>query len=160
MNFSVRDRLTDESYEKVITELGEQRKRLDRGIKEIKMMEIESVRKDGSICWIEIKAKFISEPDGRLKIVGVSRDIDMRKRAEQQKNMLVKELEEALEEKERLFKEVKVLRSLLPICSGCKRIRDEQGRWWPLDAYVKQCTDAKLSHTICPDCREVFYGKR
>ena len=65
---------------------------------------------------------------------------------------------EALAEKDRLLKEVKVLRGLLQICSGCKRIRDEQGRWWPLDAYVRDRTEAKLTHTICPDCDEVYYG--
>ncbi len=60
--------------------------------------------------------------------------------------------------KERLLKEVKVLRGLLPICSGCKRIRDEHDRWWPLDAYVRARTEAELTHTICPDCTDVFYS--
>jgi hypothetical protein len=46
---------------------------------------------------------------------------------------------------------------LLPICSGCKRIRDESGKWWPLDAYVKARTEAEFTHTICSDCKDVFY---
>ena len=66
--------------------------------------------------------------------------------------------EAALAEKESLLKEVKLLKGLLPICSGCKRIRDENGRWWPLDAYVKARTEAELTHTICADCQDVFYS--
>ena len=57
-----------------------------------------------------------------------------------------------------LLKEIKVLRELLPICSGCKRIRDEIGKWWPLDAYVKKHTDSEFTHTVCPDCKDVFYS--
>ena len=56
-----------------------------------------------------------------------------------------------------LLKEIKVLQELLPICSGCKRIRDEEGKWWPFDLYVKEKTEADLTHTMCNDCEEVFY---
>lgn len=58
----------------------------------------------------------------------------------------------------KLLQENKVLNGLLPICSGCKRIRNEDGKWWPLDAYVKEKTSAKLTHTICEDCEAIYYG--
>ena len=101
--------------------------------------------------------KFVKESDKPLTIIGVTREITERKKAEQQQNELIKKLGEVLADKERLIRENKALCGLLPICSGCKRMRDEHDRWWPLDAYVKKHTDAEITHTICPDCTQVFY---
>ena len=99
----------------------------------------------------------MEEPGSPLKIVGVTRDITARKRAELRLEEQNRKLTDALAEKERLLKEIKVLQSLLPICSGCKRIRDDDGKWWPLDAYVQAHTDSEITHTICPDCKDVFF---
>ena len=71
---------------------------------------------------------------------------------------LNEKLAKALAEKEKLLQEIKVLEGLLPICSACKRIRDENGRWWPLDIYVKSHTDVEITHTICTDCKSVLYA--
>ncbi|MCK5074992.1 MAG: hypothetical protein KAR38_01395, partial [Calditrichia bacterium] len=109
---------------------------------------------------VEIKAKFMDEPGKSLKIIGVTKEISQQKKQEQNQNNLIKELNEALAEKEELLKEVKQLQELLPICSGCKRIRDEDGKWWPIDIYMTERTETELTHTICPDCSEVLYGKR
>ncbi len=59
----------------------------------------------------------------------------------------VKELETAIEE-------VKFLRGILPICSYCKSIRDDQNHWQKVESYITQRTDAQLSHSICPSCYE------
>ena len=158
MNLTIQDRLTPKSFERVAAILAEEIPRFEHGIKAIRTMEVEAIKKNGDIFWTEIKARFIKEAGKRLKIVGVSREITERKRAEQQQNELIQKLGKALAEKEKLLKEIKVLKGLLPICSGCKRIRDENDRWWPLDAYVKSRTDAEITHTICPDCTEVFYS--
>ncbi len=50
--------------------------------------------------------------------------------------------------------EVKQLRGLLPICSYCKKIRDDQNYWQNVDAYIGQYTDIRFSHGICPTCWE------
>ena len=51
--------------------------------------------------------------------------------------------------------ESKRLKGLLPMCAWCgKKIRDEQGNWQRVDAYLHTHTDAKISHTLCPDCFE------
>jgi sigma-B regulation protein RsbU (phosphoserine phosphatase) len=50
--------------------------------------------------------------------------------------------------------EVKQLEGLLPICSYCKKIRDEGEAWVRLESYIEQRTDAEFSHGICPDCKE------
>jgi PAS domain S-box-containing protein len=158
MNLSVTDGLTPESLQRIKTILAEERKRFEQGLKTVRTLELEFVHKDGSLYWTEIKAKFVKEADGSLKIVGVSREITERKAAQKRQNDLMFQLGETLAEKERLLKEVKVLRGLLPICSGCKRIRDDKNRWWPLDAYIQEHTEADLTHTLCPDCNEVFYS--
>jgi hypothetical protein len=56
-----------------------------------------------------------------------------------------RELEAALDN-------VKVLKGLLPICSYCKKIRDDQGYWNQLESFIDANSDAKFSHSVCPDC--------
>jgi len=51
-----------------------------------------------------------------------------------------------------LHQEVRQLESLLPICSYCKKIRDERERWWPIEKYIGQRTATDFSHGICPEC--------
>ena len=58
---------------------------------------------------------------------------------------------------EALLAEVKTLGGMLPICSHCKKIRDDKGYWNQLEAYLNEHTDAEFTHGICPDCaREAF----
>lgn len=59
----------------------------------------------------------------------------------------VKELEEALAN-------VKRLQGLLPICSYCKRVRNDGNYWQQVDMYLAEHTDAQLSHGFCPECFE------
>lgn len=63
----------------------------------------------------------------------------------------------AHEHLQQLLAQVKTLGGMLPICSHCKKIRDDRGYWNQLEAYLNQHTDAEFTHGICPDCaREVF----
>ena len=151
------DRLTPESSEKAKTALFEGLKDHESGEPESRSIELELVRKSGDTYWVEIRAKLAKEYGGRPKIIGITRDITTRKRAELQMEKLNQELFAALADKERLLKEIKVLRKLLPICSGCRRIRDDGGKWWPLDEYVRAHTDSDFTHTICPDCKDIYY---
>lgn len=57
----------------------------------------------------------------------------------------VKELEGALSQ-------VKVLQGLLPICSYCKKVRDDQNYWQKVDSYISDRTNVQFSHGICPEC--------
>lgn len=52
---------------------------------------------------------------------------------------------------------VRTLSGLLPICAGCKNIRDDQGFWQRVEAYISDHTDAHMTHGICPDCRDRLY---
>jgi hypothetical protein len=54
--------------------------------------------------------------------------------------------------------EVKTLRGLIPLCAWCKQIRDDQGLWLQLEAYLRQHTEADFTHGICPACRQKAVG--
>ena len=48
--------------------------------------------------------------------------------------------------------QVNQLAKLLPICSICKKVRDDQNYWHQVEAYITRHTDAKFTHSYCPDC--------
>ena len=52
---------------------------------------------------------------------------------------------------------IKVLHGLLPICAWCKKIRDDQGYWTQMEAYIKEHSEAAFSHGMCPDCLRQHY---
>jgi CheY-like chemotaxis protein len=64
------------------------------------------------------------------------------------------ELETTNHELSRALSEVKQLNALLPICSYCKKIRDDKDYWQSVEGYISQHTDSHFSHGICPDCFE------
>lgn len=53
---------------------------------------------------------------------------------------------------------VRTLRGLLPICSSCKKIRNDKGYWGQIESYIEQHSDVEFSHGMCPDCLKDFYG--
>ncbi len=55
--------------------------------------------------------------------------------------------------------EIDTLRGLLPLCANCKKIRDDNGIWERMETYIEQRSDAKFTHSICPECIEELYGK-
>ena len=67
-------------------------------------------------------------------------------------------------DKVELQKKVKFYESILPICSVCKKIRDDSGKgsgdgdWKPLEEYLAQNVGLDLSHGICPECSDKLYG--
>ena len=62
-----------------------------------------------------------------------------------------RELEHALEE-------IKQLEGIIPICSSCKKIRNDAGFWEQVEHYVETYSQAKFSHSLCPECLDKFYG--
>lgn len=53
--------------------------------------------------------------------------------------------------------QVQKLSGFLPICAGCKKIRDDKGYWNQIETYIKQHSEAEFSHGICPDCAQRLY---
>ena len=78
-------------------------------------------------------------------------------------NLLGRSIRYAIERKKMLtqleqsMKEIRTLKEFLPICSGCKKIRDDQGYWTQIEAYISSQTDTEFSHGICPDCAKTLY---
>ncbi|UCC89178.1 MAG: response regulator [Anaerolineales bacterium] len=69
------------------------------------------------------------------------------------------ELQARNQELEEAMAQVKILRGLLPICMGCKRIRNDGGYWEKLETYIRDHSEAQFSHGLCPDCaRELYPG--
>ena len=61
---------------------------------------------------------------------------------------------ERFEELNDALKRVKQLQGLLPICSFCKKIRNDRNYWEQVDAYIAGHSEAQFSHGVCPDCYE------
>ncbi|MBZ5527894.1 MAG: PAS domain-containing protein [Acidobacteriia bacterium] len=78
------------------------------------------------------------------------RDVTARRLAQEERENLVQELTRALAN-------VKTLSAMLPICSACKKIRDDKGYWSQIEEYVRKHTDTQFSHGICPDCVRTLY---
>ena len=57
------------------------------------------------------------------------------------------------------FSEIKVLRGILPLCSFCKKIRDDEGYWEQVDVYINKHSEADISHSLCPECAKIHYPK-
>ena len=78
-------------------------------------------------------------------------------RLESDLNASKQELSDTVKELQSAMSEIKTLSGLVPICSHCKSIRDDQGYWNQLEAYLIKHSDAKFSHGICPDCARELY---
>ena len=70
---------------------------------------------------------------------------------------LTRQLAEKNDELTRALEEIKTLRGCLPICSNCKKIRDDKGYWERIENYLQQHTDVEFTHGICPDCIRELY---
>jgi hypothetical protein len=56
-----------------------------------------------------------------------------------------------------LLRRIRCLHGLLPICSSCKRVRDDHGYWQQIEAYIRDHSEADFSHGLCPDCCQRLY---
>lgn len=78
-------------------------------------------------------------------------------RAEEQRRLLESQVKVRTQELELALQDVKTLSGLLPICSHCKKIRDDRGYWNSVEHYIARHTDADFTHGICPDCYESHF---
>lgn len=92
---------------------------------------------------IELKARVESALKLRHYIL-------MLKRANKEKAALIVKLETALSE-------IKTLSGLLPICSNCKKVRDDKGYWNEVETYLTKHVEVEFTHGICPGCRKQLY---
>jgi len=96
--------------------------------------------KDGSFRWL----KWNATPDFSQQLIySVARDVTAAKHADEERERLLGELQSALAE-------IRMLRGILPICSYCRKVRDDEDYWLTVESYVSRYT--QLSHGVCPDC--------
>ncbi|MEN8258014.1 MAG: PAS domain-containing protein [Thermodesulfobacteriota bacterium] len=96
------------------------------------------------------KASFHASDGQVAGLIGAMQDVTEKIEAEKKREELILELQEALDK-------VKTLSGFLPICSSCKKIRDDKGYWNQVDEYIQQHSQAEFSHGICPDCMRKLY---
>ncbi|MDM8554623.1 response regulator [Desulfococcaceae bacterium HSG7] len=75
----------------------------------------------------------------------------------QEKNDKLEERNDQLQE---ALDDIKTLTGLLPICTNCKKIKDDEGYWSQLEQYFSSRSDVLFSHGLCPDCSDALYGNQ
>ena len=100
--------------------------------------------------WYECRDKAVEWIDGRHVRLQVATHISDRKKHEQEREKLIKELRTALDE-------IKLLQGILPICSYCKNIRNDEGYYEQIEAYIHKHTGVDFSHTICDQCMKKHF---
>lgn len=101
------------------------------------------------VRWIHLSSTPSRLPDGSTIWDGVETDITARKREQAEREQLIGELKQALQEG--------TLKGILPTCSYCKRICDENGKWHQFERYIRDRSEANFSHGICPDCMRTHF---
>lgn len=106
---------------------------------------------DDSEVIVDIITSPIMDEHGKvIQVVHIARDITDRKKAEIEREKLIKDLQKALEE-------IKTLKGIIPICMHCKGIRDDKGSWNKLEKFITEHSEAQFSHGICEECLKKYY---
>lgn len=82
------------------------------------------------------------------------------KRYDIERNLNKRMLDQAISNKELIEKsmnEIQILRGFLPICSHCKKIKDDKGDWTQLELFIQKNSEAQFSHSLCPECAQTMY---
>jgi hypothetical protein len=117
---------------------------------ERELLQVAVQRKDGQEILVEAQWRVVWGEDGQpLGFQGVTRDVTERKHMEAERDKLIQDLTQALAE-------VKALSGLLPICSQCKKVRDDHGYWNQIEAYISEHSEATFTHGLCPTCAQAF----
>ena len=94
--------------------------------------------------------RFSTSGEKSSQMIEYSMDITRRKELEQERTELIATLQEALGK-------IKTLSGLLPICAGCKKIRDDQGYWNQIEVYLKSHSEVDFTHGMCPECIKKWF---
>jgi DNA-binding response OmpR family regulator len=70
---------------------------------------------------------------------------------------LQEKLHEKIRQLEDAISQIKTLSGIVPICASCKKIRDDEGYWNQVEAYISAHSSATFSHGICPECAKILY---
>jgi PAS domain S-box-containing protein len=137
-------------YEEDIAKLQEAEK---EAIKTLSTFRIEVREKEpsGGMRWSSLASTPSLMENGDICWDGIELVITVYKDAEAVRERLVTELQQAL-------LEVRTLSGLLPICASCKKIREDTGYWNQIENYISKHSNAKFSHSLCPECAKKLYS--
>lgn len=121
--------------------------------------DLELIRLDGSEFYARFESSRIEEKGGNFVVRTALSDITAHKKAEKALHQYSDEIDRKNKEFQEALDRVKTLSGLLSICSICKKIRNEKGKWENLEAYISDHSEALLSHGMCPDCIKQFYSE-
>jgi response regulator RpfG family c-di-GMP phosphodiesterase len=85
-------------------------------------------------------------------VVRIKKAEDALRKKEEEQQVLIAKLQEALAE-------IKTLTGFIPICTSCKKIRDDEGYWNQVEEYISRHTQAMFTHGICPQCAETYLAE-
>ena len=113
--------------------------------------EFHNKKKNGDLYWEQATITSIKDERGKpVFYMAVKEDITMRRALEEERERLIAELQDSLDN-------IKTLKGLVPICSSCKKIRDDKGYWKQVEEYVAEHTEADFSHGLCDECAHKLY---
>ncbi|MCG8572546.1 MAG: response regulator [Spirochaetes bacterium] len=115
--------------------------------------EGENIEKAFSVGAIDYIGKPVNKLELKARvrsILKLKEEMDKRVAREEELKKTVRDLEDAM-------KKIKHLSGLLPICSHCKKVRDDKGYWQQVEIYLKNHINASFSHSVCPDCLKKLY---
>lgn len=113
---------------------------------------VAAMRENGAFDYL---AKPPDNPDALLNTIARALE---RRRLKLKNKALVAELKQKNEALETAVREIRTLKGILPICSGCKKIRDEKGDWHHVESYIEKRSHASFTHSMCGECLKSFYG--
>ena len=99
---------------------------------------------------------YIVKPISNKELLARVQAMERLKRVEDALREKEKQQEELILKLQKALAEIKTLKGFIPICASCKKIRDDEGYWNRLEAYISKHTDAVFTHGICPDCAEQY----
>ena len=113
---------------------------------------------DGTIHYIRGWGEVVLDSENRpIYLAGIGQDITERKRAEEEIQQYLTELEKKNKELLDALANVRQLTGMLPICASCKQIRDDKGYWSAVESYIGKHSEAVFSHGLCPECEKKAY---
>ena len=119
----------------------------------VRSLEVRLRGAGGKPCWTLMSAHEVTY-DSKPRIAFWFHDITDQKQTEAALRVAQAQKEETIRELQETLERVRTLEGIIPICSYCKKIRDDQQYWLQVEEYISERTQARFSHGICPACRD------
>jgi len=114
--------------------------------------EVRFKDREGRQVWVSLSVRVHIDRRSNRLLEGFVIDINQRKMVEAEKEKLYQDLKASLDQ-------VRTLHGMIPICSSCKKIRDDKGYWDQIENYIMNHSEAQFSHSLCPECVKELYPK-